>query len=49
LLFIGYTILFLNSYTAVSVFVLGRMFREAWGTEASKKQVEFNNFLEGKL
>lgn len=35
-----------NIYTAVGVFVLGRMFREAWGTEASKKQAEFNNFLE---
>ncbi|KAH1224950.1 tRNA ligase 1 [Glycine max] len=36
----------LATYTAVGVFVLGRMFREAWGTEASKKQAEFNNFLE---
>ncbi|XP_076947085.1 tRNA ligase 1-like [Bidens hawaiensis] len=35
-----------NDYTAVGVFVLGRIFREAWGTEASKKQVEFNQFLE---
>lgn len=35
-----------NIYTAVGVFVLGRTFREAWGTEASKKQVEFNEFLE---
>ncbi|XP_076937980.1 tRNA ligase 1-like [Bidens hawaiensis] len=35
-----------NVYTAVGVFVLGRIFREAWGTEASKKQVEFNQFLE---
>lgn len=34
------------SYTAVGVFVLGRMFREAWGTKASKKQAEFNEFLE---
>lgn len=33
------------SYTAVGVFVLGRMFREAWGTQASKKQTEFNEFL----
>ncbi|KAJ9546068.1 hypothetical protein OSB04_025775 [Centaurea solstitialis] len=33
-------------YTAVGVFVLGRIFREAWGTEASKKQAEFNAFLE---
>ncbi|KAI3893597.1 hypothetical protein MKW92_052267 [Papaver armeniacum] len=35
-----------NIYTAVGVFVLGRMFREVWGTEAFKKQAEFNNFLE---
>ncbi|CAJ1979353.1 unnamed protein product [Sphenostylis stenocarpa] len=35
-----------NIYTAVGVFVLGRMFCEAWGAEASKKQAEFNNFLE---
>nr|GEX92382.1 tRNA ligase 1 isoform X1 [Tanacetum cinerariifolium] len=35
-----------NVYTAVGVFVLGRVFREAWGTEASKKQAEFNEFLE---
>ncbi|KAL2328655.1 hypothetical protein Fmac_022082 [Flemingia macrophylla] len=35
-----------NVYTAVGVFVLGRMFREAWGTEALKKQAEFNIFLE---
>ncbi|KAH6811023.1 RNAligase [Perilla frutescens var. frutescens] len=35
-----------NSYTAVGVFVLGRMFREAWGSQASKKQAEFNEFLE---
>ncbi|XAR59778.1 hypothetical protein NMG60_11015745 [Bertholletia excelsa] len=35
-----------NIYTAVGVFVLGRMFREAWGAEASKKQAEFNDFLE---
>lgn len=34
------------SYTAVGVFVLGRMFRGAWGTQASKKQEEFNEFLE---
>ncbi|XP_028775864.1 tRNA ligase 1, partial [Neltuma alba] len=27
-------------------YVLGRMFHEAWGTEAMKKQVEFNEFLE---
>lgn len=33
-------------YTAVGVFVLGRMFREAWGTQARKMQSEFNNFLE---
>lgn len=35
-----------NIYTAVGVFVLGRMFREAWGAEAAKKQAEFNEFLE---
>ncbi|KAJ4978283.1 hypothetical protein NE237_009063 [Protea cynaroides] len=35
-----------NVYTAVGVFVLGRMFCEAWGTEARKKQAEFNAFLE---
>lgn len=35
-----------NIYTAVGVFVLGKMFREAWGTQASKKQAEFNDFLE---
>lgn len=35
-----------NIYTAVGVFVLGRMFQEAWGTAAGKKQVEFNDFLE---
>lgn len=46
---LGIPFFFLSRYTAVGVFVLGRMFREAWGTEASKKQVEFNNFLEGKL
>ncbi|XP_048324076.2 tRNA ligase 1 isoform X1 [Ziziphus jujuba] len=35
-----------NIYTAVGVFVLGRMFRDAWGAEAAKKQAEFNEFLE---
>ncbi|KAF9664985.1 hypothetical protein SADUNF_Sadunf16G0075200 [Salix dunnii] len=35
-----------NVYTAVGVFVLGRMYHEAWGTAAGKKQVEFNDFLE---
>ncbi|CBI16268.3 unnamed protein product, partial [Vitis vinifera] len=35
-----------NIYTAVGVFVLGRMFHEAWGTAARKKQVEFNDFIE---
>nr|CAB3452233.1 unnamed protein product [Digitaria exilis] len=35
-----------NVYTAVGVFVLGRLFREAWGKEAPKKQAEFNDFLE---
>ncbi|KAJ4813012.1 RNA ligase isoform 1 [Rhynchospora pubera] len=35
-----------NIYTAVGVFVLGRMFREAWGKEAPRMQGEFNDFLE---
>ncbi|KAL4189279.1 hypothetical protein AMTRI_Chr08g206200 [Amborella trichopoda] len=35
-----------NIYTAVGVFVLGRMFNEAWGVNAAKKQEEFNEFLE---
>ncbi|KAI4334436.1 hypothetical protein L6164_019131 [Bauhinia variegata] len=35
-----------NIYTAAGVFVLGRMFHEAWGTESSIKQAEFNQFLE---
>ncbi|KDP44108.1 hypothetical protein JCGZ_05575 [Jatropha curcas] len=35
-----------NIYTAVGVFVLGRIFHEAWGTAAAKKQAEFNEFLE---
>ncbi|XP_010253547.1 PREDICTED: uncharacterized protein LOC104594775 [Nelumbo nucifera] len=35
-----------NIYTAVGVFVLGRIFCEAWGIEARKKQAEFNEFLE---
>ncbi|KAH9700809.1 tRNA ligase 1 [Citrus sinensis] len=35
-----------SRYTAVGVFVLGRMLREAWGAQALKKQVEFNDFLE---
>ncbi|XP_065865631.1 tRNA ligase 1 [Euphorbia lathyris] len=35
-----------NIYTAVGVFVLGRMFHESWGTAAAKKQSEFNEFLE---
>lgn len=34
------------SYTAVGVFVLGRMFQEAWGPHASRKQEEFNEYLE---
>ncbi|KAK6163268.1 hypothetical protein DH2020_000132 [Rehmannia glutinosa] len=29
-----------NIYTAVGVFVLGRMFREAWGSQSTKKQAE---------
>ncbi|KAK4358754.1 hypothetical protein RND71_020983 [Anisodus tanguticus] len=36
----------ITCYTAVGVFVLGRMFREARGTQANKKQAEFNEFLE---
>jgi hypothetical protein len=36
------------SYTAVGVFVLGRLFREAWGKEAPRMQEEFNVFLEKK-
>ncbi|KAF0908840.1 hypothetical protein E2562_028724 [Oryza meyeriana var. granulata] len=35
-----------NIYTAVGVFVLGRLFREAWGKEAPRMQEEFNDFLE---
>ncbi|KAL6194871.1 hypothetical protein ACLB2K_035946 [Fragaria x ananassa] len=35
-----------NIYTAVGVFVLGRVFREAWGSEAERVQAEFNEFLE---
>lgn len=35
-----------NIYTAVGVFVLGRTFREAWGSAAMKKQAEFNEYLE---
>ncbi|KAJ4866805.1 RNAligase [Raphanus sativus] len=35
-----------NIFTAVGVFVLSRMFREAWGTQALKKEAEFNDFLE---
>ncbi|XP_030506029.2 tRNA ligase 1 [Cannabis sativa] len=35
-----------NIYTAVGVFVLGRMFQQAWGAEAAKKQTEFNEYLE---
>ncbi|KAL8143600.1 hypothetical protein V2J09_016632 [Rumex salicifolius] len=35
-----------NIYTAVGVFVLGRIFKEAWGLEAHRKQAEFNEFLE---
>ncbi|CAA6667532.1 unnamed protein product [Spirodela intermedia] len=35
-----------NIYTAVGVFVLGRMLREAWGSQASRKQAEFNDYLE---
>ncbi|XP_051206911.1 tRNA ligase 1 [Lolium perenne] len=35
-----------NIYTAVGVFVLGRLFREAWGKEAPQMQAEFNDCLE---
>ncbi|KAF6134723.1 hypothetical protein GIB67_002124 [Kingdonia uniflora] len=35
-----------NVYTAVGVFVLGKMFREAWGSKAFQKQADFNDFLE---
>ncbi|CAE5956836.1 unnamed protein product [Arabidopsis arenosa] len=35
-----------NIYTAVGVFVLSRMFREAWGTKSLEKEAEFNDFLE---
>eukprot|EP01018_Ginkgo_biloba_P015904 Gb_26327 [translate_table: standard] len=35
-----------NIYTAVGVFVLGRMLQESWGTQATKKQKEFNDFLQ---
>ncbi|XVF19501.1 hypothetical protein REPUB_Repub11eG0115900 [Reevesia pubescens] len=35
-----------NIYTAVGVFVLGRMFLDAWGTKAGEKQAEFNDFIE---
>ncbi|KAM0863572.1 hypothetical protein ACQ4PT_044515 [Festuca glaucescens] len=35
-----------NIYTAVGVFVLGRLFREAWGKKAPKMQAEFNDCLE---
>ncbi|KAK1364852.1 putative 2',3'-cyclic-nucleotide 3'-phosphodiesterase [Heracleum sosnowskyi] len=37
-----------NIYTAVGVFVLGRTFEEAWGSQASKKQSKFNAYLERK-
>ncbi|KAF5190537.1 tRNA ligase [Thalictrum thalictroides] len=35
-----------NIYTAVGIFVLDRMFNEAWGTDAIEKQSKFNTFLE---
>ncbi|KAE8656713.1 putative exonuclease V-like [Hibiscus syriacus] len=35
-----------NIYTAVGVFVLGRMFREAWGSRAGDMQAQFNDFIE---
>ncbi|QHO54981.1 hypothetical protein DS421_3g61480 [Arachis hypogaea] len=34
-----------NIYTAVGVFVLGRMFREAWGAAASKNKLNLMIFL----
>ncbi|XP_047080662.1 tRNA ligase 1-like [Lolium rigidum] len=34
-----------NIYTAAGVFILGRIFREAWGEEAPKMQDEFNHYL----
>jgi hypothetical protein len=34
------------SYTAVGVFVLDRMFHEAWGKEAPQMQAEFNDYLQ---
>jgi hypothetical protein len=33
------------SYTAAGVFILGRIFREAWGEEAPKMQDKFNHYL----
>ena len=33
------------SYTAVGVFVLGRLFREAWGKKVPQMQAELNDFL----
>lgn len=44
--FSNFSVCFWSRYTAVGVFVLGRMFREAWGNEAGKKQAEFNEYLE---
>lgn len=35
-----------NLYSAVGVFVLGRILQEAWGSEAASKQREFNAYLE---
>uniref|UniRef100_A0ACD5Y6D5 Uncharacterized protein n=1 Tax=Avena sativa TaxID=4498 RepID=A0ACD5Y6D5_AVESA len=35
-----------NIYTAVGVFVLDRMFHEAWGKEAPQMQAEFNDYLQ---
>ncbi|GLJ26185.1 hypothetical protein SUGI_0502400 [Cryptomeria japonica] len=35
-----------NIYTAVGIFVLGRMFQESWGAQAATKQKEFNDFLQ---
>ncbi|CAM6083091.1 unnamed protein product [Calypogeia fissa] len=35
-----------NLYTAVGVFVLGRLLKEAWGAKAPEKQREFNAYLQ---
>ncbi|KAH9311379.1 hypothetical protein KI387_026414, partial [Taxus chinensis] len=35
-----------NIYTAVGVFVLGRVFQESWGAQVATKQKEFSDFLQ---